>query len=62
MENARKRFIAPVTLGAIYGLSRIVYSSVGVRFDVGTITRMWHFIDIDLLELESTLLWSMEQR
>jgi hypothetical protein len=49
-ESARKDFLTPVVLGAIFILSRILYGSAGVRFDAGTITRTWHFIDIYLLK------------
>ena len=48
--HSRRESLAPVLLGGIFILSRILYYSVGVRFDAGTITRTWHFIDIDLLK------------
>jgi hypothetical protein len=49
-ESARKGFLAPVALGVIFILSRILYSRAGLQFDAGTITRTWHFIDIYLLK------------
>jgi len=49
-ERLRREMLAPVALGAIFILSRILYSNAGVQFDADTITRTWHFIDIDLLK------------
>jgi hypothetical protein len=49
-ESLRRELPVPVTLGAIFGISRILYNSMGVQFDAGTITRTWHFIDIYLLK------------
>src|SRR3972149_7833228 len=49
-ESVRRELLAPVALGAIFILSRILYSSAGIQFDAGTITRTWHFIDIYLLK------------
>jgi len=46
----RREFLAPVVLGAIFILSRLLYSRAGIRFDADTITRTWHFIDIYLLK------------
>lgn len=46
----RNDYFAPIVLGVIFVLSRILYSSAGVRFDAGTITRTWHFIDLYLLK------------
>lgn len=43
-------FLAPVVLGAIFILSRLLYGRAGIRFDAETITRTWHFIDIYLLK------------
>ena len=40
----------PVILGAIFIVSRIIYSRAGLQFDADTITRTWHFIDIYLLK------------
>ena len=49
-ESVRKELLVTVTLGAIFILSRILYSSTGLQFDADTITRTWHFIDIYLLK------------
>ncbi len=42
--------LAPVFLGVIFFISRLLYSRAGIQFDAGTITRTWHFIDIYLLK------------
>jgi len=49
-EDARRELFVPVILGVIYIISRILYGSVGVKFDADTITGLWHFIDIDLMQ------------
>jgi len=49
-ENVRKELLAPVVLGGIFIISRLLYSGAGVQFDAGTINRTWHFIDIYLLK------------
>ena len=49
-ETTRKNFLMPVILGAIFIISRIIYSRAGLQFDADTITRTWHFIDIYLLK------------
>lgn len=49
-QIARKEISAPLMLGVIYIVSRILYTTAGVQFDAGTITRLWHFIDIALLK------------
>jgi len=49
-EIVRREFLAPVALGMIFIVSRILYSRAGVLFDADTITRTWHFIDIYLLK------------
>ena len=49
-ESGRGRFLAPVALGVIFVISRVLYSRAGLQFDAGTITRTWHFIDIYLLK------------
>ena len=49
-KYARKEFLAPVILGVIFIVSRILYRAAGLQFDAGTITRTWHFIDIELLK------------
>ena len=46
----RKELLAPVVLGGIFIISRLLYSGAGVQFDAGTINRTWHFIDIYLLK------------
>ena len=49
-QNVRREYLAPVVLGAIFIISRFLYSGAGVQFDADTINRTWHFIDIDLLK------------
>ena len=49
-KYARKEFLAPVILGVIFIVSRTLYRAAGLQFDAGTITRIWHFIDIELLK------------
>jgi len=46
----RSRVAAPLALGVIFLLSRILYSRAGVEFDANTVTRVWHFIDLHLLK------------
>ena len=48
--NLRREFFAPIALGVIFVLSRLLYSGAGLRFDADTIRRTWHFIDNDLLK------------
>ena len=49
-ESFRKELAAPVILGVIFAVSRILYSRAGVQFDAGTIIRTWHFLDMYYLE------------
>ena len=49
-KGVRRELSAPVALGVIFIFSRILYSRAGLQFDVGTINRTWHFIDIYLLK------------
>jgi len=49
-DGVRSDFLTPIALGGIFVLSRVLYNSLGIRFDAGTITRTWHFIDIYLLK------------
>jgi hypothetical protein len=49
-ESLHKEFLAPVALGIIFVISRIIFNRLGVHFDADTITRTWHFIDIYLLK------------
>ena len=49
-KNVRREYLAPVVVGAIFIISRFLYSRAGVQFDADTISRTWHFIDIYLLE------------
>ena len=44
-----RKFLAPFALGAAFIISRFLYNRMGVQFDADTITRTWHFIDIELL-------------
>lgn len=44
------KYATPLALGAIFLISRVLYSRAGVEFDADTITRTWHFIDIYLLK------------
>jgi hypothetical protein len=48
--NLHRDILPPAILGGVFILSRILYSNAGVRFDAGTITRTWHFIDLYLLK------------
>jgi hypothetical protein len=49
-ERLRKNLGAPVVLGIVFIISRVLYSKAGIQFDAGTINRTWHFIDIYLLK------------
>jgi hypothetical protein len=49
-ERIRTDVLVPVLLGVIFFLSRVLYNRAGVPFDANTVTRMWHFIDTDLLK------------
>ena len=49
-EKFCSEYTAPIVLGGIFILSRILYYMSGLHFDADTITRTWHFIDIYLLE------------
>ncbi len=42
----------PAILAAVFVLSRLLYARAGVRFEAGTITSSWHFIDIHLLKTD----------
>ena len=43
-------YLAPVILGVIFIVSRLLYSRAGVQFDSDTIDRVWHFVDAYLLK------------
>jgi hypothetical protein len=49
-EKYRSEYTAPILLGTIFIISRILYFKAGLRFDADTITRTWHFIDNYLLK------------
>ena len=49
-KGVRGELTAPVALGIIFIVSRILYSRAGLQFDADTINRTWHFIDIYLLK------------
>lgn len=49
-KGVHTEFLAPMALGVIFIVSRILYSRAGLHFDADTITRTWHFIDIYLLK------------
>ena len=48
--KARSKYLAPLMLGVIFVISRILYNQAGIQFDAKTITTTWHFIDIYLLK------------
>jgi len=50
--KVRSKYLAPLMLGGIFIVSRILYSKAGMAFDADTITRTWHFIDIYLLKYD----------
>ncbi len=49
-KSVRSKYLAPVILGVIFIISRLLYSRAGVQFDAGTIDRVWHFVDAYLLK------------
>lgn len=52
-NNIKWRETVPLAiLGAVFSLSRFIYYQAGLRFESGTITSSWHFIDIHLLETD----------